>query len=114
MKTIVHEKSRFVPALFSIVFTFLIVPTLPAEWIIPPTETQSWHYLDNGIFPGPGWTELTFDDHSWKSGQAPLGYNEPEVKTEVSFGPKSESKFITTYFRCAFVVKDPSKIQNLM
>jgi hypothetical protein len=67
-----------------------------------------WKYLDNGSDQGSAWTALGFNDSGWTNGPAELGYGDvgegrPEA-TVVSFGPNSGAKYITTYFRRAFVV----------
>jgi hypothetical protein len=76
-----------------------------------------WRFLDNGTDQGEIWRKLGFDDHTWASGPAELGYGDavegrPEA-TVVSFGPNSTNKFVTTYFRRAFVLTDASSFSDL-
>jgi hypothetical protein len=66
-----------------------------------------WRFHDKGTLPVGGWTSRTFNDSSWSSGAAQLGYGDDDVVTTVSFGPNSTSKYITTWFRHAFQVDDP-------
>ncbi len=73
-----------------------------------------WKYLDNGSSQGSGWKEPGFNDSTWASGVAELGYGDGDETTTVSFGPSTSAKYITTYFRRAFVVDDPSVITNLI
>ena len=61
-----------------------------------------WKYLDNGSDQGTAWKETVFDDTSWKSGQGELGYGDGDEKTTVGFGPNSQDRYITTYFRNKF------------
>src|SRR5262249_17801655 len=56
----------------------------------------------------------SFDDSAWKSGPAPLGYNEPDLGTEVGFGGNPSSRAITTYFRHSFQVENPEGIRELV
>lgn len=77
------------------------------------TEPRSrWRYLDTGANPGDSWTSPNFDDHTWKSGLAELGYGNDNAteqrpaETVVSFGPNSNSKYITTYFRQTFLASN--------
>lgn len=72
-----------------------------------------WRYLDNGTDQGTNWTGRTFNDSSWVSGPAELGYGDADEATVVSFGADSNNKYITTYFRRAFVLNDPSSYTNL-
>ncbi|WP_407272773.1 GH92 family glycosyl hydrolase [Radiobacillus sp. PE A8.2] len=78
-------------------------------------ETESeWKYYDKGQFAGNGWTSVDFDDSTWASGKAMLGYDRNgNVNTEVSYGPDSGNKYITTYFRKSFEVEDADSIVGL-
>jgi hypothetical protein len=60
---------------------------------------SSWKYLDDGSNQGTAWYGTGFNDASWASGNAELGYGDGDETTVVSFGPSSTSKYITTYFR---------------
>ena len=62
----------------------------------------SWKYYDKGALSGTTWRSRTFNDSSWSSGAAPLGYKMTGVKTTVSYGSNSNSKNPTTYFRTSF------------
>ncbi len=68
----------------------------------------TWRYLDDGSSPGESWKSASFDDASWSSGPAELGYGDGDEATVVSYGTEATNKFITTYFRRLFVVPDPS------
>jgi hypothetical protein len=74
---------------------------------------SSWKYLDNGIFPGTSWNSISFNDASWSSGNAELGYGDSDEATTVSYGPNSSSKYITTYFRKSFNVSNPQQFTQL-
>jgi hypothetical protein len=54
---------------------------------------KGWRYLDTGKAPSKEWTGADFDDSKWKIGQAPLGYGEDDVVTELSYGGDEEQKF---------------------
>ena len=45
---------------------------------------KGWRYLDTEKAPPKEWTGADFDDSKWKVGQAPLGYGEDDVVTEVA------------------------------
>jgi len=60
-----------------------------------------WSYLNDGADLGRAWRVPDFDDSSWESGAAPLGYADP-VTTEISFGDDPDNKPVTTYFRTSF------------
>lgn len=76
-----------------------------------------WKYLDNGSDQGTAWRAAAFDDSTWKSGGAPLGYpaseNRPEfgrITTLIGFGPSSSNKYATSYFRTEFTVDSLANI----
>lgn len=76
-----------------------------------------WKYLDTGTNLGTTWRGTNFDDTTWASGPAELGYGDtPDQRPEatvVSFGPSVSSRYITTYFRHSFHVADASIYTNL-
>ena len=59
---------------------------------------ETWKYYDKGA-PASNWKSESFDDSSWASGQAPLGYKMTGVKTTVSYGSNANQKNPATYFR---------------
>ncbi|MFM1770700.1 MAG: hypothetical protein RJA22_3229, partial [Verrucomicrobiota bacterium] len=72
------------------------------------SQGSAWHYRDNGVDPGAGWTSLGYDDSSWAEGLAQLGYGDGDEATVVGYGTNASAKYITTWFRRAWVVDDPS------
>ena len=81
-----------------------------ADLLIPTNSV--WKYLDNGSDQGTAWRELGFNDSSWSSGRAELGYGDGDEATTLSFGGSGSSsnnnKHITYYFRHSFTVPNPS------
>ena len=76
---------------------------------------SEWKYLDNGANPPVGWNKANSDDEIWnKKGKAPLGYGLPSLNTDISFGPSSNNKYVTTYFRRDFTIRDPSSIDSFV
>jgi hypothetical protein len=72
-----------------------------------------WKFLDNGSNQGTTWIGTNFNDLTWNSGPAQLGYGDGDEATTVSFGTNSGSKYITTYFRHAFTVENPTDFATL-
>jgi uncharacterized repeat protein (TIGR01451 family) len=70
----------------------------------------SWKYLDNNTRPA-GWEGAAFDDATWASGNAELGYGDGDEATIVSFGPSSTTKYPTTYFRRQVTIPNVSAHQ---
>jgi PKD domain len=67
---------------------------------------SEWRYLDNGSNPGTSWSGLSFNDATWKTGLAELGYGDGDEATIVSFGTNTRKKYLTTYFRRNFTITD--------
>ncbi|MEO1529006.1 MAG: lamin tail domain-containing protein [Planctomycetota bacterium] len=61
-----------------------------------------WKYEDGGTDLGTAWREPGFDDASWFSGAAQLGFGDGDEATLVSFGTDPNDKHRTTYFRHSF------------
>jgi hypothetical protein len=68
---------------------------------------STWRYLDNGSNQGTAWRETEFNDSTWASGPAQLGYGDGDEATIVSYGSSASNKHITTYFRRAINVSNP-------
>jgi hypothetical protein len=83
-----------------------------ADTTLVPTGSV-WKYLDNGSDQGTAWRAASFNDSTWRSGPAQLGYGDGDEATTVGFGPDANNKFITTYFRRAFNVTNSSLFTNL-
>ncbi len=103
--------------LLRLVAAVLALSTLPAS----PARAQSplvpagsvWRYLDTGSDQGTAWRAAAFNDTGWKSGAAELGYGDGDEATIVGYGPNSTAKYVTTYFRRAFSVANPSAYGGL-
>lgn len=74
---------------------------------------STWKFWDRGSLPAANWNATAYNDSSWSSGAAPLGYGDSGMNTTVSFGPSSASKYPTTYFRRAFNVANPAQFIQL-
>lgn len=91
------------------------------EALLAPSQTltpagATWKYLDTGTNLGTGWTAPDFNDATWRSGPAPLGYSEANglwPRTTNSYGPDPNNKYITTYYRRAFTVTSTTAFSNL-
>ncbi len=79
----------------------------PDDVLVAPGS--DWRYLDDGSNQGTAWIGNGFDDSSWASGPAQLGYGDGDEATVVSFGPSASSKYVTTYFRHRFTVSNASR-----
>ncbi len=96
-------KKIFTSSIFVLLFSTVMAQTVS---IIP--QNSSWKYLDNGTNQGTAWRATAFNDGTWSSGNAELGYGDGGEATVVSYGSNASNKYRTTYFRKAFSVSDPA------
>ena len=64
----------------------------------------AWKYLVFNSDQGTGWQATAFNDASWASGNAELGYGDDDEETTVGYIGTTTTKSITTYFRKAFTI----------
>jgi Bacterial protein of unknown function (DUF839) len=86
--------------------TTTVPPTTSTAPPGPVTETliaagSTWKYHDLGQNLGTAWRAPSFNDSTWASGPAPLGYGDP-VATTVGWGNDTNNRYVTTYFRRSF------------
>ncbi|HEY4415634.1 MAG TPA: hypothetical protein VGO57_08080 [Verrucomicrobiae bacterium] len=83
----------------------------PPHVLVP--LAANWKFLANGSDPGTSWQNPNFNDATWSSGPAQLGYGDGDEQTVVSYGAQANNKYITTYFRKTFVATNVNRIANL-
>ena len=105
---IVKKASKLVLLAASVLISAM---TLHAADVLIP-QGATWKYLDNGTDQGSSWRQPGFNDSSWASGPAELGYGDGGEATTVASGPSSD-KFVTTYFRHTFNVPNPAAYLSL-
>jgi hypothetical protein len=71
-----------------------------------------WRYYDKGINLGTAWRLPLYDDTTWSTGPARLGFGGDGELTTVNGGP-SGNRYMTTYFRTSFEVTNPSSYTEL-
>ena len=59
----------------------------------------TWRYLDNGTDQGTAWRQLDFNDQSWATGPAELGYGDGDEATVVDCGPRPATNAIQAISR---------------
>ncbi len=88
-------------------FTASLPGDLQMVTLVP--SGAEWRFSDLGKDLGTAWQASAFDDSLWRKGAALLGYGDPGVVTTLDFGPDPNAKYITSYFRHAFMVDDPTR-----
>jgi WD40 repeat protein/tetratricopeptide (TPR) repeat protein len=75
---------------------------------------STWKYLDRGDFPEEGWIAPDYDDGSWQSGPARLGFGEGGgvEKTRIESGDP-QARRPSVHFRTSFEISDPGTVSQL-
>jgi chitodextrinase len=87
------------------------IPAGTDTTVIPAGAT--WRYLDNGSNQGTAWRATAFNDSTWASGPAQLGYGDGDEATVVSFGPDPNNRHRTTYFRHQITIDNVATLANV-
>ncbi len=99
---------QFITRTGAVIDTYTIPAPIPHISTTLVASGSVWKYLDNGSNQGTAWQGTSFNDSSWSSGFAQLGYGDGDEQTVVGYGPNASNKYVTTYFRRSFTVSDPS------
>ena len=83
---------------------FVMAAELAAQETVLIAKGSTWAYNDSGADLGTAWRELGYNDSSWSSGAAQLGYGDDDEATTVTNNGQ-----VTTYFRHTFTLSDPSQ-----
>ncbi len=74
---------------------------------------STWKYLDTGVNAGTAWRAPAFNDSTWASGAAELGFGDGGEATVIRGTNASGARILTTYFRHAFNVADRTAFASL-
>lgn len=74
-------------------------------------DNDSWKYLDKNTRPA-SWEKTSYNDATWVSGNAELGFGDGDETTIIDGGPVN-GRFITTYFRKTFTLANISEFYRL-
>ncbi|HWJ98341.1 MAG TPA: fibrinogen-like YCDxxxxGGGW domain-containing protein [Acidimicrobiales bacterium] len=69
-----------------------------------------WFYAEGG--PAADWAQPTFDDRTWATGQAELGFGDSDEKTLISTNPAPRP--LTGYFRTTVDIADPAAFRTVL
>lgn len=89
-------------------FSGWLLSGLAKETISYISKGDEWNYFDSQAEPGAGWKDIEFDDSSWSSGNAQLGYGDGDESTVINYGSDENAKPITSYYRKGFDVENLS------
>lgn len=72
-----------------------------------------WRYNATGSNLETAWRATAYNDGSWPSGAAQLGYGDGDEATVVPYGGNVNNRYVTYYFRQSFTVTDPASVAAL-
>ncbi|MES2658105.1 MAG: lamin tail domain-containing protein [Verrucomicrobiota bacterium] len=83
-----------------------------------PMSASGWKYLASGVNAGTAWRSISYNDTSWPTGTAELGYGDGDEATvipvvDVDPGTSGVQKAATCYFRRTFTAADVGQITSL-
>ncbi len=76
------------------------------QLVLVPAESEWSYRFTNQSAPPPGWEDPAFDDSSWPSGSAPLGFGSSHIATNVDVAG-TETRPLSAQFRRDFMIADP-------
>lgn len=88
--------------------------------VIPPkavTTTQlvqtgeDWKYRFSTQAPDPAWASVAFNDSTWATGKAPLGWGSSTIATQLVF--EGTTRPLSSHHRKSFTVEDPTKVAEV-
>ena len=77
------------------------------------SEGATWSWWTTGDQAPNGWANPAFDDSTWNSGPAPLGYGNGDEATVLPWGSDPTQKWTTSYYRTSFNVDSVCALQHL-
>jgi hypothetical protein len=84
--------------------------------VIP--ENASWKFWSTNSAPVSTWMNTAFNDTTWSSGRAPLGYNDATLNmdcaTVLPYGGNKANRYSAAYFRKTFNLVNPSVVTGLV
>jgi len=96
-----------------------LVACLFSFWLAMPFSTMAAVFFNNGSSwkyfvgtqeastPQSAWRAIAFNDSTWSTGNAPIGYGEPDIVSSVP------AATLSVYHRKTFVVPDVSQVTRL-
>lgn len=72
---------------------------------------SDWKYRFATDAPDPAWITTGFDDSTWSSGTAPLGWGSTGIATELTY--TGTTRPLSSHYRKSFTVDDPSKVTEV-
>ncbi|HTD66300.1 MAG TPA: hypothetical protein VK846_07200, partial [Candidatus Limnocylindria bacterium] len=96
-------------AVYPCMFSLMLVMSAPAASLF--NLGANWKYFvgtQEASTPQTAWRAIVFDDSTWTSGNAPIGYGEPDIVL-----PAVPTATLSVYHRKTFVISDPAQITRL-
>ncbi len=89
------------------------VPQPPVGSTVLVGPGENWMYYAFPYRPSLSWIYNGYYPRAWTEGTAPFGYGNASQTTQVTYGPDSNNKYVSTYYRKEFQVSNPAQLQSL-
>src|SRR5688572_23484152 len=99
-------RNLYKPIFLTLAIVCLLLTTAFAAPTLLISTGAVWRYFDAGMAPGPDWMSPGFDDNTWNSGAAELGFGDGDEATVIN-------RVNTAYFRGSFTVTDPAHVSSM-
>jgi hypothetical protein len=110
-KIVAKAKDFYEKPVVSAPVRITIKPAIEETWVTIIAKGSIWRFSNDGTDQQDSWRLPDFNDRSWRSGAAQLGYGDGDETTVTYSG--NAPRPITAYFRHAFDLPDPSTIKKL-
>lgn len=84
--------------------------TITANVALIPWSAAGWKYLHNNTNQGTAWRDRTFNDSTWTTATAEIGYGDNDEATSIT---RPNPRYATAYFRKHFTIDDPTRLSAL-
>lgn len=91
----------------------LVISNVKAQTTSIISYSSSWKYLVTSSDPGSAWSQTSYNDASWSTAPASLGYGQGNPTSVISFGPDANNKYLTTYFRKSVTISNPASYTTI-
>ncbi len=111
MTHLLFNKSRLIIPFFGAFFLFIVVPQVVTaqvkSWQTVVYAGDTWRYFEGNSQPPVSWTQLSFNDTSWKTGEGGFGYADNDDITTIS-------KVVSVFIRKKFTLISTGAIDAMI
>jgi trimeric autotransporter adhesin len=91
--------------------TSVVIPPIAVATTQLVQTGEDWKYRFATAAPDPAWTSVAFNDSTWATGKAPLGWGSSTIATQLVF--EGTTRPVSSHHRKSFTVEDPNKVAEV-